>query len=191
MPVGSSIRVDSSTHGAWTFERTEQGWSRSGGVVDEQFFTGYIAAGVVTDAAKQAPRMGDWYRGRRYLLWVRKAENADGYVECLRWNHTRLNSPPEIRMELPDTLTNSATIRRVTEPPPEALTHATMQFLVEQWEAAMVEVARLRELETSIRTERDTLKNRPAPDQLRQAIAPIEQSLAALRTLIGGDLDEF
>jgi hypothetical protein len=195
MATGTSIRVDSPNHGQWTFERTDQGWRRDGVTVDHHFFTGYVESGFVADAASLAPRLGDWYVHPRYYYWVREAPpestpTGRETVKCLRfWRTDTPRYDPSFEQVPMMTLMGSSRVRRLADPPDAVLTHRALNWLVQQFERTDAGWKSESEAAEVLREEREVLKARPEPGQLRDALAVAEGAITTLRGLIGQDLD--
>jgi hypothetical protein len=188
MPVGSSIRVDSPSHGGWTFQRTEQGWVRDGTAVPVEYFSGYVKTGVVSDAASVAPRQGDWYQSTRYWYWIRAQADDNGLVRAVRWHRTNTDAmTPVVDLYSVETFMTDRRVRRIPDPPPQVLTVATLSWFIQQWEADSALLDQARKERESIVEERNILKNRPEPAQLQQALVGVDAALMALRQLVGGD----
>jgi hypothetical protein len=184
MPEGSSIRVDSTAHGHWTFTRVADGWSREGAVVKDGFFSGYVAEGKVSDAATLMPRLGDWYESNRYWSWV--IENpVEDRVQVLRFPRvTSWRAPMPENVLVRNLNGPRARSHRLSEAPAGVLVAENMLWLLTSWQQAQAQVDRLSSEQETLVEQRNTYKNRPDPAQMMPALHDAEEALIRLRALV-------
>jgi hypothetical protein len=187
MPVGSQIRVESRNAGRLVFDRTEQGWAREGTPLPTSFFAGYLTDGKVADMANLTPTVGSWYESARYWYWVLTVDTQHQQTRCLRFYRSG-DADPTPQIISFATLTGSR-VHPLNAAPAGVATPRLVQWALDKWQDAEAKRAAEAQVTAELRAEKAVLKNRPEPGALREGLASVDAAIAALRALIGGDLE--
>lgn len=170
LPLGSTIQVmphstSASSRSSWTKE--DRGWVQGTAVLESAMFGGYVAQGLVVDAAQVAPVEGEWWVSRHYHLWVVAVDQERRAAACLAFGRDDLVFDV---VGYPLSRFASTSYRRL-EAMPEALSTQQAVEALARWGLDHRDAAHTHQRE---------FKNRPDPRDLRPDLERIQRSVHAL-----------